>query len=114
MQLCANTICEFLQSKCLVATERALRAELELTFQRSVANEGSIIRRNLWHSQLERMLNVKVPKPGDVDAGTVDSSSLDLVLERRPRRPRGRTLRYGLRRCRCGGAARPDVELYSA
>ena len=61
MQACANVICDFLQSKCLVSAERALRAELELMLQRSATNDGNFMRRNLWQSRLEKLLDVRLP-----------------------------------------------------
>ena len=67
MQTCANVIFDFLQSKCLVSAERALRTELELMYQRNVTNDGSLISRNLWQSRLEGMLDAPVPRGADAE-----------------------------------------------
>ena len=59
MQACSSVIFDFLQSKGLFAAERALRTELEASFHRE-ASYRKMLERNLWQSQIERMLEVKL------------------------------------------------------
>ena len=80
MHLCANVICDFLQSKCLVAAERALRTELELLYHRSADSDGSLMRRNLWHSRLEKMLDARVPRSSDADTDGSESPQMGMLL----------------------------------
>ena len=64
LQECAGVILEFLQSKCLFAVERALRLELELGANSSLAADveaSKLTARNLWTSKLEEMLGVSAP-----------------------------------------------------
>ena len=58
MEAAAEVILEFLQSKCLLSAERALRTELELVLQR----EDALLARNLWTSRLEELLNTELPR----------------------------------------------------
>ena len=64
MQSCAAVVFDFLQSKGLFAAERALRTELEVNFQRE-ASYRRLLSRNLWNSQIEKMLNVKLPRTSE-------------------------------------------------
>ena len=61
LQSCALIILDFLQSKCLFSAERALRAELELVYQRG-ATDQKLIARNLWSSRLEKLLHAVLPR----------------------------------------------------
>ena len=64
LQACSSVIFDFLQSKGLFAAERALRTELEASFHRE-ASYRKVLERNLWQSQIERMLEVKLPRACD-------------------------------------------------
>ena len=66
LQSCASIILDFLQSKGLFAAERALRTELDANYLRQ-ASFNEVLSRNLWQSQIELMLNVKVPRLGEDD-----------------------------------------------
>ena len=68
---CTAVVLDFLQSKGLFAAERALRTELEVNYHRSSHNK--LIARNLWQSQIECMLEVKLPK---TDGGARDVALL--------------------------------------
>ena len=81
MQACAGVILDFLQSKCLVGAERALRTELGLMYNQ-MSTESTFAGRSLWQSQLEIMLNAKMPRaPGpSFGAGDEDSPAMAVML----------------------------------
>ena len=83
MQSCAAVVFDFLQSKGLFAAERALRTELEVNFQRE-ASYRRLLSRNLWNSQIEKMLNVKLPRTSETSGpdGTSDSPEMGSLLSR--------------------------------
>lgn len=64
LQTCAGVILDFLQSKCLFSAERALRAELELVYQRG-ASDQKLMARNLWSSRLEKQIGAVLPRSED-------------------------------------------------
>ena len=77
LQACTSVILDFLQSKGLFAAERALRTELEVNYQRELSTRR-VMTRNLWHSRLEQVLNVKLPKT--TDGGEGDSPEMAVML----------------------------------
>lgn len=81
---CTAIVFDFLQSKGLFTTERALRTELELGYQRE-ASLRSVLARNLWHSKLEKMLHVKLPRSGEGDC----SPEMAVLLSEAMRVPSG-------------------------
>ena len=76
---CPAIVLYFLQSKCLVESERALRKELE---QAGGWSEKSLPR-NLWHSRLEKLIGAELPRRDDHNA----AQAVDLTPRGRARRP---------------------------
>jgi len=68
VETCVRVVLDFLQSKCFTATEKALRTELELLLQ-SKQSQGDmdklLLDRNLYTSDLEKLLNLQMPKRDD-------------------------------------------------
>ena len=58
LSACTAVVFDFLQSKGLFAAERALRTELEVNSRKTHVHV-----RNLWQSQIERLLNVRLTRP---------------------------------------------------
>ena len=83
-QPCAAVVLDFLQSKCLVASERALRTELELMYQRGTSKDGCSGPDQFWQSRLEKMLSVSATLPrlseSDGTAGVEETTQMGVHL----------------------------------
>ena len=77
---CTNLIFDFLQSKGLFSAEKALRTELALNYEREISFQR-VVSRNLWHSNLEKLLDVKLPRAmGEDGEGAGEEGEMVVML----------------------------------
>ena len=80
----ASLICEFLESKSLVAAERALRNELGLAREIMENDKDAFGARNLFVSELERLLGVDMGAEENAAAQIVENTPKLMTIQAAP------------------------------
>jgi len=73
LQVLAQMVVEFLESKSFFCAERALRAELALLLEKESKTPGKVKEQNLYTSELEKRLNIRLDLPRNAAVPTISN-----------------------------------------